>query len=242
MATVAIIVPFRLQNGQHRDRELRIFLSHMKHKMDHLVKNHKIMKYHIYIINQSPRKKFNRGMLLNIGFLLTKDKYNTFIFHDVDLLPGGDIINWYSMIPKNVVHIANCWRDRYNGDKYLGGIVSFNKETFEKINGYPNTFWGWGGEDDALSYRCHLNQISPTKVVFGTITDIETDHMGNKMNLDQKLIVLRNNPEWKCSDKWEQRYNDKVNWKRNGVKQIGSKYRLEDWIAEGDHTTIYVSI
>jgi predicted glycosyltransferase involved in capsule biosynthesis len=44
--------------------------------------------------------------------------------------------------------------DRYSGnEKYLGGIVSFSIKQFEDINGFPNNFWGWGGEDDEMKKR-----------------------------------------------------------------------------------------
>lgn len=32
--------------------------------------------------------------------------------------------------------------------KYFGGVVSFSEEDMKRINGYPNTFWGWGGEGE----------------------------------------------------------------------------------------------
>ncbi len=31
--------------------------------------------------------------------------------------------------------------------------MSFTQEQFEKINGYSNEFYGWGGEDDDLYRR-----------------------------------------------------------------------------------------
>lgn len=37
---------------------------------------------------------------------------------------------------------------------YFGGVGAFSKEQFEKINGYSNKFWGWGGEDDDAYNRC----------------------------------------------------------------------------------------
>ena len=46
------------------------------------------------------------------------------------------------------VHIASVWERYGSNPNYFGGIVSFNREMFKQINGYPNNFWGWGGEDD----------------------------------------------------------------------------------------------
>jgi predicted glycosyltransferase involved in capsule biosynthesis len=36
---------------------------------------------------------------------------------------------------------------------YAGGVVATKKETFMKINGYANSYWGWGNEDDDFSAR-----------------------------------------------------------------------------------------
>jgi hypothetical protein len=36
---------------------------------------------------------------------------------------------------------------------YIGGITSFSESQFKQINGFPNNFWGWGGEDDELYKR-----------------------------------------------------------------------------------------
>ena len=30
---------------------------------------------------------------------------------------------------------------------------------FRKLNGYSNLFWGWGGEDDDMSKRIHINRL-----------------------------------------------------------------------------------
>ena len=119
----------------------------------------------IYIIEQSDDKKqFNRGKLLNAGFKIAcAEGCNVFIFHDVDLMPSAELRLYYTTVPtgKSPVHIARVW-DRYNSnDKYFGGIVAFSKEQFEEINGYPNNFWGWGGEDDELMKRAQEVYIVP---------------------------------------------------------------------------------
>jgi N-terminal region of glycosyl transferase group 7/N-terminal domain of galactosyltransferase len=114
-----------------------------------LVRGRQISDFHIYIIEQSDDgRKFNRGKLLNIGFDLARKRnrrtrHDAFIFHDVDLLPQPDLADAYARFPHVPYHIARVW-DRYsNNPKYFGGVVSFSSSDFKRINGYPNTFWGW---------------------------------------------------------------------------------------------------
>ena len=51
------------------------------------------------------------------------------------------------------MHIAKLWNRYNNNDKYFGGIVAFSVQQFRLINGFPNNFWGWGGEDDEMMKR-----------------------------------------------------------------------------------------
>ena len=36
---------------------------------------------------------------------------------------------------------------------YAGGVIAMNKQNFKRINGYANSYWGWGNEDDDFSAR-----------------------------------------------------------------------------------------
>ena len=77
------------------------------------------------------------------------------IFHDVDLIPSNDLLSYYTTTPSQPVHIARVW-SRYNDNpEYFGGVVAFTTEQFRLINGFPNNFWGWGGEDDEMMKRIH---------------------------------------------------------------------------------------
>ena len=226
--SIAIIVPFRLQKGQNRQNELDMFVPFMIKYLSTLKDRGHIKKFHIYVIKQTgtyedKNIKFNRGLLLNVGTQLVHETYDVFIFHDVDLLPCNSLINYYAVEPSVPIHIAGCW-DRYNSNRnYFGGIVSFCRRDFNIINGFPNDFWGWGGEDDALLHRCKVNDITPYKVDKGYISDIEND-TGYK--LGEKLDILRINKEWKCLDKWEQLYRDRSSWKKNGLRQVYDRYKV----------------
>ncbi|CAM9990365.1 unnamed protein product, partial [Discosporangium mesarthrocarpum] len=157
---VAIIVPFRDQDpAQNRAAHLGRYVPHME---SFLEKQH--VSFHIFIMEQSvDGRKFNRGKLLNAGFdLARRSGCEVFVFHDVDLLPSHNLGRWYSTVPQQPVHIARVWRRYSNNPKYFGGVVAFNRRDYEAINGFPNTFWGWGGEDDEMFSRVEEVRLGAT--------------------------------------------------------------------------------
>lgn len=220
---LAIIVPYRdLHASQQRAQHLATFVPHMHSFLGELQVQKKVSDYHIYIVEQSDDgRKFNRGKLLNIGFDVARKSgrnHDVFIFHDVDLLPQSNLGEWYAKFPKVPIHIARVW-DRYsNNPKYFGGVVSFSSSDYKRINGYPNTFWGWGGEDDEMQKRLEKLHIKWEWPTAGTLVDLE------EMTLSEKLDFLRSNKEWKCMVKWEALEEHETTWKTNGLADL--KYAL----------------
>ena len=130
--------------------------------------------YKIFIIEQSKdNRKFNRGQLLNLGYKISENYgYDNLAFHDVDLIPSDDLLPYYFYRSKNPIHPGSIW-DKYSFNEFFGGVTIFNSELFKKIQGYPNQFWGWGGEDDVLYNRC-LNNIDHIVVPeVGKFTEME---------------------------------------------------------------------
>ena len=133
---IAIIVPYRDSSPiQKRAEHLQEFISYMGPFMEKTIKQFNNMaSFHIFIMEQTQEHKFNRGALLNLGFIkASKQGYNVFIFHDVDLLPGDSIASYYVKNPEIPIHIARCW-DRYKGQEYLGGIISISEKNFTDLN------------------------------------------------------------------------------------------------------------
>ncbi|CAI9553061.1 unnamed protein product [Staurois parvus] len=104
----------------------------------------------------------NRAKLLNIGFVeaLKEYDYNCFVFSDVDLIPMDDrnIYKCYNQ-PRHLSVSMDKFGFGLPYTQYFGGVSALSREQFERINGFPNNYWGWGGEDDDIynRYDIYLN-------------------------------------------------------------------------------------
>jgi len=236
---VAVIVPLRdLHVSQQRTQHLSKFIPHMHVFLGKLVKEGSISSYHIYVVEQSKDgRKFNRGKPLNIGFEMARKSgrnHDVFIFHDVDLLPDDNLVPIYATYPTVSIHIGGG-RGRYPGKTYLGGVVSLSANDYERTNGYPNSYWGWGGEDDEM--RRQLESLSmkwecPAESHFGgKLVDLE-----ELPTMDEKMKSLRN--VWLCQLKWEARDAHRGTWKINGLHNL--KYKVGKFGFDGDASTYLV--
>ena len=135
---LGVIVPYR-----NREEHLTLFKKSIAEYL-----NKMNIPFELLIIEQCDNKPFNRGKLLNIGFIeAEKLKCNYVVFHDIDMLPIS-VDYSYSEIP---IHLAT---NITTNIQYFGGVTIFPMELFNQINGYPNEYWGWGFEDDELLRRC----------------------------------------------------------------------------------------
>ena len=57
----------------------------------------------------------------------------------------------YSSLNVSLICVIVPPRLPYN--EFFGGVSGLTVKQFNKINGFPNAFWGWGGEDDDLWNR-----------------------------------------------------------------------------------------
>ncbi|KAM8850698.1 beta-1,4-galactosyltransferase 2 isoform 2-T4 [Spinachia spinachia] len=151
---VAIIIPFR-----HRENHLKYWLHYL-----HPILRRQRIDYGIYIINQLGEETFNRAKLLNVGYTetLRDGEYDCFIFSDVDLIPMDDrnLYHCYEQ-PRHFAIAMDKFGFRLPYAGYFGGVSGLSKKQFLKINGFPNEYWGWGGEDDDIYNR--FNKIQNTK-------------------------------------------------------------------------------
>ena len=156
MKRLAVILPY---NEQHIEN----FTEHFKAS----VQEGEDLYYKLVFIKQKSNRPLNKGKLFNIGYMLHKDKFDYFCFHDCDLIPISDECDYsYEKKPISLVGMRNPIRfgdqekvqnfDDYTlpYDEYFGGATLFTREHFQEVNGYSNEYWGVGYEDYDLLLRC----------------------------------------------------------------------------------------
>jgi hypothetical protein len=149
---LGIVVPYR---DRYED-----LLKFKKHISKYLINSG--LDYKLIIVEQDNKKSFNRGKLLNIGFLEAKKNHCDYVvFHDLDMLPIN-VDYSYSNVPLLLATNLKGTKDfkRIVFDEYFGGVTLFPIEDFQKVNGYSNNYWGWGFEDTDLLRRCVVNNVS----------------------------------------------------------------------------------
>ncbi len=195
-----IIVPYR-----NRYEHLQLFLQYFSKK-----------GYDIYIIEQNNDLKFNRGMLLNIGFDIAskRKKYDYYIFHDVDSIPDKLLIPYYRYRGDKIIHYASPYLGyKYKNPSFFGGVSGMTDKDYRKINGFPNRVFGWGKEDNMLRERVRLLNKKIYRPREGSYQLL--DHTGpthQTINLEDENFLMN---------------RDKKEWKMDGLTQVSTMYRIE---------------
>jgi len=231
---VAVIVCFRDPGNNSRNKQKEMFIKFMNAILPNL------FNYHIFIIEQSPEGGFNIGKLKNIGYIEASklDNFDHYIFSDVDMIPGYNLLKYYQKKPTNLICLAaqgtryknknkiiyggknDTLKNKMKNKPFTGGVISVTKKIFEKINGYPNNFRNWGGEDDSLLIRMvdsKLNKLEYPKI--GGVIDIEKNNTGKSKKILNKLAELEKNSSMEYQ-KYEKLIIDFNQWKSNGINSL----------------------
>ena len=211
-----LIVPFRENKYQNRREQLDKFIQH-----------YSAIGISVLIVTQSDDGYgFNRGALLNIGydFLLRVGiigkKINYVIMHDVDLLFPKEFVEKYYGFKKDIIHFGKNVKNYYDYPDFLGGAIQFSTSCFERINGFPNNIFGWGGEDDALKVRISAADTEENKIVVYRPNEEKVDA---EIPLGTGQKETKEIPELIAKNKNEDLLLDEMIWKMNGLNTIHYK-------------------
>lgn len=151
--------------------------------------------YKIVHVEQSKNCLFNRGLLANVGFSKAYNIWNNIeriVVHDTDMFPESTMC-YNEPYHAPVIHYAtrvSQFNDKLPYKTYFGGVIGFIPSVYKKINGFSNSFWGWGGEDDDIYNRVvntGFNVFSSTSGRF-----LSTCHDRDKSNVNRNIEVLNN--------------------------------------------------
>ena len=138
---LSVVVPYR-DRQSHLDEFLNTLPDYLSSEG---------ILFHIYIINQVDECLFNRAKLLNVGFLESCETSDYTAFHDIDMLPIKSEAGYHYTETARQVHSPTIYS--------MGGISIVNNNINKDVNGWANSYWGWGGEDRNYMHRLRDKNI-----------------------------------------------------------------------------------
>lgn len=220
---LAVIVPFR-----DREAHLKEFVPAITEYLKGSGIDHEII-----VVEQAEGKAFNRAKLLNIGFLESKDRCDYCVMHDVDMIPIRNLVNngpdySYREDPTHLASAASQFNHSIPYDGYFGGVTMFTRDSFEKVNGYSNEYWGWGAEDDDMLFRVHLAGLKAARVENGFYQSLNHDRKIDEQEYKNNLDRIR------------EMWGRKLDWKTEGLNSC--RYTVVGRTEEGNLKRIKVEI
>ncbi|KAJ8316961.1 hypothetical protein KUTeg_004865 [Tegillarca granosa] len=122
--------------------------------------NKRKIRHAFYVINQGDNFRFNRGALINIGYIESRAECDHICMHDVDTIPVNPNIT-YPYPEKGPFHVSSPdIHPRNHYKSFVGGILIIRNEHFKELNGFSNRYWGWGAEDDDFGIRMRTKRLT----------------------------------------------------------------------------------
>ena len=212
---IAIIIPMRGRYA-HLPILLRHLLPLLRKKNKH---------FRVFVVEQSTTDPFNKAKLYNVGFkeALKYFPYTCFVFHDVDLL--AESLNVMYGCEESPVHVSaltdvNNYKLIY--DYMFSGVQMFTKEDYEIVNGFSNSFWHKGGEDDNM---------------FDRVNDANRDLFRQETPDSKFTHIKHENVHW-SGDKLEGPFV--INGKRVGSGEFGKLARKHEATDESNSSNYKV--
>jgi hypothetical protein len=196
---LSIVIPYR-----DRQAHLAAMVPHLRayftrDKLDCII------PYRVLVVEQEIGLPFNRGALNNVGFVLGREHGDYTCFHDVDYLPiwadyswsdTPTCIVWYGAESRPLLLAQPKRRTLHNLNEFYGAVMLTPNALFDQVNGYANTYWGWGYEDVDLKNRYDAAGIAFTRRK-GSFHPLEHDHNGLNLDYTLKPVAAANHQHFK---------------------------------------------
>ena len=197
---VLIIVPYR-----NRSEQLAIFVPELNRFL-----SKQDLSYELVVVEHSGTAKFNKGSLVNIGFLEAEDMHHNkvqgkdtayfdcVVVHDIDLIPTV-YANSYDCLqtPDIGAWMLSTAIEKYNWSLpsvgAVGGVGITTRTVFMKANGWSNRYFGWGGEDNDFFTRLHAinNPMHKRSKELGRYRSLQDGHYRAPGEAEDRQELLR---------------------------------------------------
>lgn len=159
---LAVLVPYRSPTGSRVDSAQLVPLCERLH--GHLARSS--VPFQLFVINQVDNRPFNRGALANAAITTLRNEPEASSFdyvavHDVDRFPVSSnhsecdtTISAYYAFPARSPRVLHP-------SSFAGGVLVVRRALFEAVNGFSNSYWGWGEEDNDLFLRLRWCGLPP---------------------------------------------------------------------------------
>lgn len=208
---LAFIVPYR-----ERESHLKQFVRHHRQLFPDA---------DIYIVHQLGTDPFNRGKLLNIGFLYAENRADAFDLSDIDMLAVDGQVDY--SFPRNVTHLASAasqfnYAMPYPG--YFSGHVLLTAAHMRSVNGFYNDYPGYGCEDDCF-YKSFLEKGLTVDRRYGRYESLPHERVVDK----DPLLMDMFNRNWEVFQKRPRDYT-------NGLTSC--QYEIREVVDQGEYIRI----
>lgn len=138
-------------------------------------------QHEIIVVEQCDDKPFNRGKLINVGFLETGP--HELCVNDVDMIP--------SYYPAALITgVVQCAKSNIQVFDYLGGCTIFSSASFVQAEGYHNNYFH-RAEDNEMMFNLKRKNIHVMHVF---VTIRELPHPRNSPEFIPELWVKSQMP------------------------------------------------
>lgn len=142
-ARLAVVIPVR-----DREHHLAQLLPRLSAMLDE-----QSIQYRILVVEQSPGRLFNKGVLFNTGFRIAAESCDYLCLHDVDAVPIEANYLCPSEPLRLVTQLVGSKHGSTRDARYFGGVINLKREHYQAANGFSNQYWAWGKEDDDFLFR-----------------------------------------------------------------------------------------
>ncbi|CAE8718383.1 unnamed protein product [Polarella glacialis] len=176
----------------------------------------------LLVVEQScDGQPFNRGQLLNAGFLACFEQAwmrpDVVVLHDLSMLPDQATLNLYAYQGETRVRAFAAAHGKYKTDGCFGGVLALCPAAFEAANGFPNNLPGCGCENSALQTRLKKAEMSWTHS-FG-------EFESNLQRFDSQrdpMVAVGDLPKGQMTSKEKRQHltTDKRRWREDGLSTV----------------------